>query len=88
MCTSIDSIVDDGGKIVFDGFSYSSYAEAIYTFTSVDGKIRLSVTKTGYSNNLNTIDISGDISDYTFYTRNNGIDTEIPASSCLSTHRA
>ena len=78
----IDSVVDDGGKIVFDGGSYGNYTGAIYTFTRVDASseaVTLTVSKDG--NTLNVIEFASDpSSDFTFSTRYRGTDTEIDAS--------
>ena len=76
-----DRITDSGGsKIVFEqGTNNNDYAGATYAFAYVDGDVRLTVTKG--SNTLNTIDFTYHPSDYDFYTRSDGTDTRIPASS-------
>ena len=82
-----DTIVDDGGKIVFYQRESNDYAGATYTFTRADGgrseAVTLTVTKGG--NTINIIEFTTDPSSgYTFYTRDfNGIETEIPASSLV-----
>ena len=75
-----DTIVDDGGKIVFEQGTGNDYAGATYTFTRPDASgeaVTLTVTKGG--NTLNTIEFTTyPASGYTFYTRDfNGVDTDI-----------
>ena len=79
-----DTIVDDGGKIVFSqGTSNNDYAGATYTFTRPDASgeaVTLTVSKGG--NTLNIIEFTTyPSSGYTFYTRDsNGVDTDITAT--------
>ena len=82
-----DTIVDDGGKIVFLHGGGNDYAVATYTFTRPDasGEAVILTVKDSNSNTLNVIEFTTyPSSGYTFYTRDsNGVDTEIPASSLV-----
>ena len=78
-----DTVVDDGGKIVFLQGTNNDYTDATYTFTRADGgqseAVTLTVAKDG--NTLNVIELTNyPSSGYGFYTRIGDIDTEIPAS--------
>ncbi len=79
-----DTVVDDGGKIVFLQGTNNDYTDATYTFTRADGGQSESVTltvKDSDDNTLNVIELTNyPSSGYGFYTRIGDIDTEIPAS--------
>ena len=76
-----DTIVDNGGNILFQQGLNDDYEGATYSFSYVNGKIRLTVVKDG--NTLNVIEFSSDPSRYTFYTGSVSPDDEISASSLV-----
>ena len=81
-----DTIVDDGGKIVFEQRTGNAYAGATYTFTRADEGRGAAVTLTVKDSNDNTLNVIEFTNyplttSYTFYTRaTNGIDTDITAT--------
>ena len=76
-----DTIIDDGGAIVFVQGTSNDYAGATYTYTRADGGRGEAVTLTVYKdgNTLNVLEFASDpSSSYTFYTRSSdGTDTAI-----------
>ena len=62
-----DTIVDDGGKVVFLQGTGDDYADATYTFDYSGVQVRLTVAKDGST--LNTIVFSQYSSGFNFYTR-------------------
>ncbi len=76
-----DTIIDDGGAIVFVQGTNNAYAGATYTYTRADGGRGEAVTLTVYKdgNTLNVLEFASDpSSSYTFYTRSSdGTDTAI-----------
>ena len=76
-----DTVIDDGGNIVFKQGTGNDYAGATYSFTRADEGRSETVTltvKDSNDNTLNVIEFTSDPSSYTFYTRDaSGSDTEI-----------
>ena len=75
----IDTIIGDGGKIVFlQGEDGNAYMGATYAFTHLDGTVRLTVKNGDGDSTLNTIDFTTHPAGYTFHTRgNDGVDSKI-----------
>ena len=79
-----DTVIDNGGKIVFHQGTGNNYAGATYTFSRTDGgysrAVTLTVTKD--SNIINTIEFTTYPSaGYEFFTRSGITDTPIPDTS-------
>ena len=78
-----DTVIDNGGNIVFEQRAGNNYVGATYSFTRATNgggeAVTLTVTKDGIV--LNVIEFASDpSSDYNFYTRIGTTNTEIPAT--------
>ena len=78
-----DSVIDDGGNILFEQGASNDYTGASYSFTRAAGgggaAVTLTVSKDGSV--LNVIEFASDPSaDYSFYTRIGKTNTEIPST--------
>ena len=81
-----DTVIDNGGNIVFDQGAGNAYTGADYTFTRVDisGEAVTLTVKDSGGNRLNVLEFASDPSlGYSFYTYDGGTNTAIPASELV-----